>query len=576
MKGVTFFFILSPSILALFHSCQRKQMTIFSTPRDFSIMTSRLLHSLTKVGGNTTRNVPSIIKRAESTLKHSFKGLPTLVQEYSKASTGLSKVTTLPNGIRVASENTPGHFSAVGVYVDAGSRYETDKTRGISHILDRVAFKSTANRSADEIVAELESLGGNIMCSSSRESIMYQSAIFSQDLSRVLSLFSDVICRPSITDAEVEEQRQTAIYEIDEIWSKPEMILPEILHTVAYEGNTLGNPLLCPPENLESMTPALIHDYMKTWYRPERMVIAACGAEHEEVVDLALKYFGDIPKSKESLDSVMTHIEALKKQDLIADKSQEKASFFRSLFQTSNKTEPTAFDIATQPSHYTGGTSFMETGPETLLNHVYVAFEGLSIDDPDIYALTTLQILLGGGGSFSAGGPGKGMYSRLFTNVLNQYYWVESCQAFNHCYTDSGLFGIAGSCQPEYTNALVEVICRELDLVGRGDVGRMGVNDVELNRAKNQLKSSLLMNLESRMVQLEDLGRQIQVHGKKTGIDEMLTNIDKVDLEELRRVANRVVRGAVSVSSGGTGKATVVIQGNLKGLGDLSKSLSKL
>lgn len=418
------------------------------------------------------------------------------------------------------------------------------------------------------------------MCSSSRESIMYQSAIFSQDLSRVLALFSDVICHPTINNAEVEEQRQTALYEIDEIWSKPEMILPEILHTVAYQGNTLGNPLLCPPENLESMTPELIQNYMKTWYRPERMVISACGAEHDQVVDLALKYFGDVPKSTENLDSVMTHIEALKKQTEQAQPTTQKSnknSFVKSLFKSSQAQQKplTPFEIATQPAVYTGGNNFMETGAETPLTHVYVAFEGLSIDDPDIYALTTLQILLGGGGSFSAGGPGKGMYSRLFTNVLNQHYWVESCQAFNHCYTDSGLFGIAGSCQPEYANALVEVICRELDIVARGDVGRLGVSQVELNRAKNQLKSSLLMNLESRMVQLEDLGRQIQVHGKKTGIDDMLDNIDKVDIEELRRVASRVVRGAVSVSSGGSGKATVIIQGNLQGLGDVNKTIDK-
>ena len=76
-----------------------------------------------------------------------MKGFPTIVQEYSKASTGLCKVTTLPNGIRVASENTPGHLSAVGVYVDAGSRYETATTRGVSHILDRLAFKVSKNKS---------------------------------------------------------------------------------------------------------------------------------------------------------------------------------------------------------------------------------------------------------------------------------------------------------------------------------------------------------------------------------------------------------------------------------------------
>ncbi|KAI8337125.1 Metalloenzyme, LuxS/M16 peptidase-like protein [Chlamydoabsidia padenii] len=557
-------------------------------------MSARILQSVSRQGRSVYSSLSKfngatfLLKRTEATFsvnnKINLHSLPTKTQEYSKASTGLCKITTLPNGVRVASENTPGHFSAVGVYIDAGSRYETAATRGVSHILDRLAFKSTAHRTADQVVGELESLGGNIMCSSSRESIMYQSAIFSQDLGRVLSLLSDVICHPQIDPMEVEEQQMTALYEIEEIWSKPEMILPEILHTVAYQGNTLGNPLLCPPENLATMTPDLIKSYMQTWYKPERMVIAACGAQHDQVVDLALKYFGDIPASAEEhrLDSVVTHAEALKRQRALAasssTNSSSKPSLVSSLFGGKKSPESTStspYELATQPARYTGGTQFLETGPESPLTQVYVAFEGLSIDDEDIYALATLQILLGGGGSFSAGGPGKGMYSRLFTNVLNQYYWVESCQSFNHCYTDSGLFGIAGSCPPQYANAMVEVICRELDLVARSDAGHFCVSDVELNRAKNQLKSSLLMNLESRMVQLEDLGRQVQVHGKKTGIDTMLENIDRVDLDELRRVASRVVRGAVSVTSGGSGKPTIVLQGHLKGVSDVSKVAEK-
>ncbi|KAG0174150.1 Mitochondrial-processing peptidase subunit alpha [Apophysomyces sp. BC1034] len=525
-------------------------------------MSTRLLQS-SRRGAAATLLKPClsfVLRRTETTFSHTktLGELPKTQQECSEVSTGSCQVTTLPNGIRIASENTPGHFSSVGVYVDAGSRYETDLTRGVSHILDRLAFKSTANRTADQVVAEVESLGGNIMCSSTRESMMYQAAIFSQDLDRALSLFSDVVCQPIIDAPEVDEQRQTALYEIQDIWSRPEMILPEILHTVAFQGNTLGNPLLCPPDSLQSMTPAVVQQYMKTWYRPERMVIAACGAAHEKVVDLALKHFGHIAKSEENLDSVMTHREAMRR----LPKPVEKRSLIQSLFRA--KTEPTPYELATEPSKYIGGLKKIDAGPDALLNHVYIAFEGLPISDPDIYALATLQILLGGGGSFSAGGPGKGMYSRLFTNVLNQHFWVESCQAFNHCYTDSGLFGIAGSCPPKYTPALVEVICRELDLVSRTETDDFSVQETELNRAKNQLKGSLLMNLESRMVQLEDLGRQIQVHGKKTGVDEMIAHIDRVGLDELRRVAGRVLRGAVRVSSGGSGKASVVIHGDLR------------
>ncbi|CAG8754480.1 4722_t:CDS:2, partial [Dentiscutata heterogama] len=229
--------------------------------------------------------------------------------------------------------------------------------------------------------------------------------------------------------------------------------------------------------------------------------------------------------------------------------------------------QPTTSTIATQKAHYTGGTLLLDKSqPHT---HLYISFEGLSIHDPDIYALATLQMLLGGGGSFSAGGPGKGMYTRLFTNVLNQYSWVESCMCFNHCYTDSGLFGIMASCRPEYNRVLVDVIAKQFESVT--SYGREGVTQMELARAKNQLKSSLLMNLESRMVQLEDLGRQVQVHGYKIPVEVMCKKIDDVTLEDLVRVAGKIVRGHVVNEGKGTGQVTVVAQGNLNGLPDVVK-----
>ncbi|RUP29538.1 Metalloenzyme, LuxS/M16 peptidase-like protein [Jimgerdemannia flammicorona] len=550
----------------------------------------------------TLTRLNSTLEGTKTFASNPAKDLPPVshATQSSSASSDPCQVTILPNGIRVTTENTPGHFSAVGVYVDAGSRYETEETRGVSHILDRLAFKSTTNRTTEQMTTDLESLGGNIVCSSSRESIMYQSAVFRQDLPRMISLFADVVRNPLIDPAEVDEQRQTALYEIEEIWSKPEMILPEILHTAAYQNNTLGNPLLCPPEKLEVMAPEAIRSFRDTWYRPERMVIAAAGASHEELVSLAEEHFGDIPRSEVPLDSVETHKEMQRHQlDAVSSPSSPSSIVSRHPFYNTSIAQkpslikklttatasllkppppplapPSPRDLATLPAYYTGGRAFIEN-PDLPHTHMQIAFEGLPIHNPDLYALATLQILLGGGGSFSAGGPGKGMYSRLFTNVLNQYHWVESCVAFNHCYTDSGLFGISASCRSEYNNLLLEVVCHELDLVTRSDMGPKGVTEPELRRAKNQLKSSLLMNLESRMVQLEDLGRQVQVAGKKTPVAEMLAKIEEVDLETLRRVAGMVVRGAVKSSSGGSGEVTVVAQGDLRGLKDATKVAAK-
>ena len=218
-----------------------------------------------------------------------------------------------------------------------------------------------------------------------------------------------------------------------------------------------------------------------------------------------------------------------------------------------------------QPSHYTGGYLALPNLPlpqnnlSSPLSHIHIAFEALPISSPDIYALATLQTLLGGGGSFSAGGPGKGMYSRLYTNVLNQHGWVESCVAFNHSYTDSGLFGIAASCDPGKVGLMADVICRELQNLTL-DHGFTSLQPQEVERAKNQLRFSLLMNLESRLVELEDLGRQVQLHGRKVDVKEMCDKIDSVTIPDLKRVAKLVFTGAVNNAGKGTGAPTVVVQ----------------
>jgi processing peptidase subunit alpha len=142
---------------------------------------------------------------------------------------------------------------------------------------------------------------------------------------------------------------------------------------------------------------------------------------------------------------------------------------------------------------------------------------------------------------------------------LNQNGWVESCIAFNHSYTDSGLFGISGSYTPQRVTQMLEVMCRELQNLTL-DFGHFCLKDVEVSRAKNQLRSSLLMNLESRMVELEDLGRQVQVHGRKVGVKEMCRKIDALTVQDLRRVAKQVLSGQVYNAGQGSGAPTVVLQ----------------
>ncbi|KAK4944576.1 Mitochondrial-processing peptidase subunit alpha [Elasticomyces elasticus] len=499
----------------------------------------------------------------------------------------LDHISELPNGIRVATESLPGPFAGVGVYIDAGSRYEDASLRGVSHIVDRLAFKSTKTRTSDQMLESLESLGGNIQCASSREALMYQSATFNSGVPDTIALLADTIRNPLITEEEVAQQLETAEYEIQEIWSKPDLIIPELMHMAAYKDNTLGNPLLCPRERLPYINRDLVMKYRSTFYRPERIVVAFAGIEHDVAVRLTEKWFGDMPRTEATstpqVESQASAPEASQSTQYQASQPSSPTSKLLSKipgfssFSTSAPHQATVSpldpsliqqaptSILTQPSHYTGGYLALPPLPvpqnnlSIPLSHVHIAFEALPISSDDIYAQATLQTLLGGGGSFSAGGPGKGMYSRLYTNVLNQHGWVESCVAFNHSYTDSGLFGIAAACEPGRVGHMVDVMCRELQALTL-ESGFPSLQVAEVNRAKNQLRFSLLMNLESRLVELEDLGRQVQVHGRKVGVKEMCEKIDALTVADLRRVAREIFTGKVDNKGHGTGAPTVVIQ----------------
>ncbi|RSL97026.1 Mitochondrial-processing peptidase subunit alpha [Fusarium oligoseptatum] len=516
-------------------------------------------------------------RRSMATVK--VEGIP-------KEPTELDQITTLPNGLRVASEALPGSFAGVGVYIEGGSRFENDSLRGVSHIMDRLAFKSTSKRSADEMLEQVEALGGNIQCASSRESMMYQAATFNNAVPPTVELLAETIRDPKITDSEVAEQIETARYEIREIWSKPELILPELVHTAAFKDNTLGNPLLCPEERLATIDRNTVMTYRNLFYQPERIVVAFAGVEHGEAVRLTERFFGDMKKNEqpvleptgsETSESELSDSEASSASPASSASSSPQSSphllsripFFKNISTsapqqaTVNNTPPSQADIR-RPAHYTGGFLSLPPQPPTLgglptFTHIHLAFEGLPVASDDIYALATLQTLLGGGGSFSAGGPGKGMYSRLYTNVLNQHGWVESCVAFNHSYTDSGLFGISASCIPGRTAAMLDVMCQELRALTL-TTGFSRLQDIEVARAKNQLRSSLLMNLESRMVELEDLGRSIQVHGRKIPVRDMCRRIENLTVNDLRRVASMIVGGKVKNPGGGSGAPTVVLQ----------------
>ncbi|KAH0615447.1 hypothetical protein JD844_004694 [Phrynosoma platyrhinos] len=396
-----------------------------------------------------------------------------------------TKVTTLENGLRVASQNKFGQFCTVGILINSGSRYEAKYPGGISHFLEKLAFSSTAQfGSKDEILLILEKHGGICDCQASRDTTMYAVSAETRGLDTMVSLLSDVVLQPRLSDEEIEMTRMAVRFELEDLNMRPdpEPLLTEMIHAVAYKENTVGLNRFCPAENIDKIDQKILHSYLRNYYTPNRMVLAGVGIEHEQLVECARKYIlGAEP------------------------------------VWGSGK----ALDVDRSIAQYTGGI----------------------LKEEDFIPFAVLNMMMGGGGSFSAGGPGKGMFTRLYLNVLNRHHWMYNATAYHHSYEDTGLLCIHASADPRQVREMVEIITREFILMS-GAVG-----EVELERAKTQLQSMLMMNLESRPVIFEDVGRQVLATGMRKLPHELCVLIGKVSADDIRRVVMKMLRNKPAVAA---------------------------
>lgn len=426
------------------------------------------------------------------------------------------------------------------------------------------------------MMTAVDRIGGQIVSSSSRESIMYQSSHFPQHTPRAVELLADTALNPALTEQEIDAQRDPSRWELSELTSKADSYLPEVLHAVAFQDNTLGHQLLCPEDRIDLIDHTMLADFHATWYRPERMVLAGAGVPHEELVELAHRHFGhlvhtpqpaEIPLNPEQIAAAAASSPRVVPSAPLVSSTSSSSSVYKTLSRAASSylypsslfnpapTSPTHVpsfrELAAQPSRYTGGHRYLPD-PKAEFNNVYLAFLGPALNSPKIYAMATLQVLLGGGGAFSAGGPGKGMYSRLYTHILNRHAQVEHCASFQHIYSDASLFGLFATFFPGAgASVVLSHLANQLGLVLRAPVPRP-----ELQRAKNQLMSGLVMALESRAVEVEDLGRQLLLHEDRVPLDEMCARIRAVTAEDLREVAGEMF-GPESASR----PPTVVVMG---------------
>ena len=401
------------------------------------------------------------------------------------------EMTTLSNGLRVVTQDM-AHLETVslGVWVGTGARSESASQHGVSHLLEHMAFKGTARRSAREIAEEIESAGGELNAATSLETTAYYARVLKTDIPLAIDIIADIVRDPKFDTVELAREKDVIFQEIAAAEDSPDDVAHDLAQQAAFPGQPLGRPILGTRESVRQFTPDDLSAYMKSHYTPGSMVLAAAGAaDHEVLAGLAEDAFGDMEQSD-------PHVP--------------------------------------EPANYKGG--FMRSDRSYEQSHIVVSFEGPSYRVDDMYTGQVLSSVLGGG-----------MSSRLFQEARETRGLCYSIYSYCWGLSDSGLFGIHAATGPEQVPELAELILRELDKLANGFVG-----DAELSRAKAQLKSGLLISLESSGSRAEQVARQTLAFGAPRDIGVLVEKVESVDKEAVRALAGKLTMStAPSVSAVG-------------------------
>ncbi|MDO8606679.1 MAG: pitrilysin family protein [Phaeospirillum sp.] len=395
--------------------------------------------------------------------------------------------TTLASGLKVVTDPMATvETASLGVWVEAGTRHEPAAVNGISHLLEHMAFKGTERRSAQGIAEEMDACGGHLNAYTARDHTAYYAKVLKEDAALALDIIADILQHSTLDPEELAREQAVVVQEINQAIDTPDDIIFDHFQATAYPDQPLGRAVLGTEDLVRSMSRSTVLDYMHGHYSAPRMVLSASGRiNHDELVEAADKAFSQLPPPAPSV---------------------------------------------TEKALYRGGDYREDRDLEQV--HVVVGFDGIAYDDPDYYCASVLSTLLGGG-----------MSSRLFQEVREKRGLVYSIYSFASSYSDGGLFGVYAGTGEDEVSELIPVMCDEIVKVG------LGVRDDEVQRARAQLKASILMSLESTTSRCEQLARQMAVYGRPLPVSEVVAKVEAITAEDCARVARRLFAGAPTVAA---------------------------
>ncbi|KAG9286824.1 hypothetical protein G9A89_012374 [Geosiphon pyriformis] len=403
----------------------------------------------------------------------------------------LTRSSLTSSGLTVATETNPyAQTATVGIWIDAGSRAENASNNGAAHFLEHMAFKGTKSRSQHQLELFIENIGAHLNAYTSREQTVYYARTFKNDAHTAVEILSDILQNSTLDEAAVEREREVIIREQEEVDKLLEEVVFDHLHATAFQGHSLGRTILGPKENILSLKRQDLVDYVAKNYTADRMVLVGTGGvDHDELVELAEKHFSSLPPSE----------------------------------------NPYGHDIARGEKPPFTGSEVRVRNDDLPQAHIAIAVEGVGWNSPDYYPMLVAQSIIGTWDRSLGSAPH--LSSRL-SHIIHKNQLANSFQAFNTSYSDTGLFGIyLISENKEQLDDLLHFTCKEFWRL------HTSVTEAEVERAKQQLKASLLLGLDGTTAVAEDIGRQIITTGKRNTPQEVEALVSKVTVDDIRRAA---------------------------------------
>ena len=393
----------------------------------------------------------------------------------------MMQLTTLGNGLRVASRTMPGaETAAVALHAETGSRHETEHLNGLAHLYEHMVFKGAGGRSAREISEAIEDVGGDLNASTDRDSTVFSASALPEHVGLGVELIADMIRRPHFTAAELEREKDVVLQELGEARDTPSDIIFDDLYQAAFTDQPLGRSVLGEEASIAAITVDDLDDWRSRQYRAGSLSLVAAGkVEHDRMVALAEHWFGD-------LDGGRTP-------------EPESASF-------------------------TGGNRVGRSHGDQA--HLALGFAGPGLLDADAYASRLFADIAGGGAS-----------SRLFQQLREERGLAYSVWASFQPWRDLGLTSVYAATARSQSAAAAQLVEQVLAETAESADAR------ELARVKTQAKAALLMWLESPWGQANYLARQLATHGRLVEPAEIVARIDAVSLDQVRAAGVAMLSG---------------------------------